>query len=110
MNIVHFCFGVKSTQTVPTTARTLESFCDQDSEWWNSSELSTMSSLRRKSARRKARRSIELSPQMRSMKKSIQLLGPEAAGAVVKGTDLSPNKLRYMEFGRQMRGYMRRYM
>ena len=109
MNIVHFCFGVKSTQTVPTTARTLESFCDQDSEWSNSSELSTMSSLRRKSARRKARHSIELNPQMRPMKKSIQLLGPEAAGAVAKGTDLSPNKLQYMEFGRQMRDYMRRY-
>ena len=76
----------------------------------NSSEISAMSSLRRKTARRKARNSIELNPRMRSMKKSIQLLGPEAAGAVAQGTDLSPNKLRYMAFGRQMRDYMRRHM
>ncbi|TBU42623.1 hypothetical protein BD309DRAFT_962544 [Dichomitus squalens] len=80
------------------------------SELSASSELSAMSSLRRKTAKRKARLSLEPNPQMKSMKKSIQLLGPEAAGVVARGTDVSPNKLRYIDFGRQMRDYMRRYM
>ena len=82
------------------------------SEVSNASALSTSGSLRRKSVRRRARLSNghESKTQIRSMRKTVQVLGPEAAGAVAKGTGVSPNKLRYMDFGRQMREYMKRQM
>ncbi|KAI1787285.1 hypothetical protein LXA43DRAFT_975340 [Ganoderma leucocontextum] len=76
----------------------------------NTSELSTVSSLRRKNLRRRARLSGGHESQMRSMRKTVQVLGPEAAGAVVKETGVSPNKLRCMDFGRQMRAYVKRHM
>ena len=65
-------------------------------------------SLLRRSVRRRARLSGGHEAQMRSMQKTVQVLGPEAAGAVTKGTNVSPNKLRYMDFGRQLRRQMRR--
>ncbi len=80
------------------------------SEASSKSALSTASSLLRKNVRRRARLSVEQESQMRSMRKTVQVLGPEAAGAAVKGTDVSPNKLRFMDFGRQVRGYMRRHI
>ncbi|KAI1788219.1 hypothetical protein LXA43DRAFT_1160349, partial [Ganoderma leucocontextum] len=76
----------------------------------NTSELSTVSSLQRKNLRRRARLSGGHESQMWSMRKTVQVLGPEAAGAVVKETGVSPNKLQCMDFGRQMRAYMKRHM
>ncbi|KAM5536438.1 hypothetical protein V8D89_009874 [Ganoderma adspersum] len=70
--------------------------------------LSAAGSLRRRSVRRQARLSGGHDAQIRSMRKTVQVLGPEAAGAVTKGTDVSPNKLRYMDFGRVLRQKMRR--
>ena len=67
-------------------------------------------SLLRRSVRRRARLSGGHEAQMRSMQKTVQVLGPEAAGAVTKGTDVSPNKLRYKDFGRQLRQQMRRHV
>ncbi|KAM5535326.1 hypothetical protein V8D89_011011 [Ganoderma adspersum] len=67
-------------------------------------------SLLRKSVRRRARLSGGHEAQMRSMQKTVQVLGPEAAGAVTKGTEVSPNKLRYMDFVRQLRQQMRRHV
>ena len=66
-----------------------------------SSALSVTSTLRRKNARRRIR-------QLKSQMKSLQILGSEASAAVALATNVKETKLRYRDFGRQIRDEFKR--
>ncbi|KAJ8495521.1 hypothetical protein ONZ51_g1653 [Trametes cubensis] len=84
----------------PLSARSWRSECSPGSIS-ASSALSVTSTLRRKNARRRIRL-------LKSQMKSLQILGSEASAAVALATNVKETKLRYRDFGRQIRDEFKR--
>lgn len=88
----------RTTPRTPLSAKSWRS--TSDSSPGTGSDRSP-GALRRRAKRRRAR-------DMASQTKILQLLGPEATGAVAKATNVKETKLRYRDFGRQLHDRLRR--
>ncbi|PIL26816.1 hypothetical protein GSI_11077 [Ganoderma sinense ZZ0214-1] len=99
----------RTTSTPTTPKRSPHRRSSGSSKSWRS-DVSRSSSRRLKNARRSQRLSSSAGrgAQIRSMRKTVQMLGPEAAGAVAMGTDVSPNDLRTVDFEKELKANLKR--
>ncbi|KAH9850498.1 hypothetical protein C2E23DRAFT_877557 [Lenzites betulinus] len=88
-------------RTTPRTPLSAKSWRTDGSPGSDFSPGSGGSTLQRRNKRRRARELV-------SQTKCLQLLGPEASGAVARATNVKETKLRYRDFGRQLHERFRR--